>query len=243
MAIADMYVETALAEMKDRLFAGTLADFQYVFDPRIDAQITADVWNMIMAWGKEGLQIESAFSPAVYPNANAIISVVDEEANPDGPPMFNGGDVRNLDSTPTRGREYSMPEEDLVGIYIMTPNKPVLRLLDLLVKSTIFSATAWLVQNGLSGPIWLRTSQLAPVKEMTGTETVLKLVKKQTWKIIDTLTVRPFGGVVITPKKIVVHAVGTYVTAVPDPDTRTMSPLASTSEGRVTPVLGGSGNE
>jgi len=237
LSLSDLLIETALVDMRDRFLAGTLEDYAMVFDPVISSTLVEDTWNTMRAWGKDGFAIEAAFAPVVYKDAHVIVSVVCENTNPHEV-FSHAGITRQVSSDPVAyGVMYGGPVEDTIGVYIMAPNRPILRMVDLLIKSTIYSATTWLVENGTSGPSWENTSDLAPVTAMVGTETVLKYVRKQTWKVWSNLVVRPFGGTVVTPKQILVHAAGTFVTKVPDPDTRTYTDLTGTSDGRVTPVL------
>jgi len=232
--------------MKDRLLAGTFTDFETVFDPFItafvvdpDTNLTSlrEAWDAIISYGRDGFAVEAAFAPAVYKNAHIIVSVVCENSEPEGPTLGNGyGGPRQLGNG--YGIEYSTPVTDNIGVYIMAPNRPILRMLDLLVKSTLFSSISWMNENGVAGPIWIRTSDLAPVTQMMGKETVLKFVRKQTWQCHTALEVKPFGGVAASPKHILVHAAGTFVSSVPNPETRTVTPLDGTTQGRVSTADG-----
>lgn len=236
MAYADFHIEAILAEAKARFFERSFDDFAYVFDSFIPTSTVQNVWDKLRAWGPDGFQVESAFTPGVYKDAHLIVSIVHEVSDPEGPVMNNAGNVRLVGSTPSYGVEFSQPVNEVIAIYIMTHHRDVLRLIDMFIKSAIFSAARYLVDNGLSGPFWKSTNQLAPVEAMAGKETVLKLVRKQVWNIFDNPTVRPFGGEEIVPRQILVHATGTFVNSVPNPETRTMTPLSATSQGRVTPA-------
>lgn len=241
-----MLVEALLTDMRDRLLAGSLGDFSVVYDPvyTIDgsafgSSFIEDAWNTLQGYGKDGIAVEAAFAPAVYRNAHCIISVVSANTEPDTV-FHNAGDMRLMGSTPSYGVEYGGPVTDIIDVYIMAPNRPILRVLDLLIKSTIMDAGKWFTDNGASGgPEWLRTSDLTPVTTMVGTETVVKYVRKQSWRVYSSLVVRPFGGRSASYKHILVHATGTYVSSVVDPDTRTSTPLNGTSEGQVVPALDG----
>lgn len=242
MSMSDLLVETALADLKERILTQPFDDFEIVFDTFINSfvadantnlSLVKEVWDQLVSYGRDGLAVESAFAPAVYKNAHVIISVVCENSASEGPVLGNGGGAARPITDTQYGIEYAGPVRDTIGVYIMAPNKPVLRLLDLLVKSTLCSAITWMNENGVEGPYWDRTSDLAPITQMVGKETVLKLVRKQSWTCFATEAVRPFGGRFVTPKQIIVHAAGTFVSSVPNPETRTFTPLASTSAGRV----------
>lgn len=241
MSLSDVLVEVALTDMRDRLLSGTFEDFAEVFDAVIESDtapgLAQDVWDTIIGWGKDGIVIEQAYSPAVYKNAHVIIAVSCEKSA--AHEVFNHtGEVRQISAQdPKYGIEFGGPVEDMIGIYIMSPSRWVMRFLDLLIKSTIYAAGRWFTQNGTSGAMWQTTSELQPVNVMMGTETVQKYVRKQAWTVFNNLVIRPFGGTVVTPKPILVHAEGTFVSKVPNPDTRTFTDLDGTSAGGVTPVL------
>lgn len=247
--LTDVLVETLLADMKANLYAGTLEQFEKVFPPEIHTYLSnadtgkttiEEIWDQLQAYGVDGFAVEAAFAPPVYKNAHVIVAVVCENSEPNGPPLLNGAHAVTQQALELYeyAVEFSMPVTDSIGIYIMAPNRPILRFVDLLVKSTLFSATSWLNENLINGPIWNNTSDLAPVTQLVGKETVLKYVRKQTWNFHSNLAVRPFGGRIIPLKQIIVHAVDTFVNSSPNPETREVTPLDSTSQGRVKPVTG-----
>lgn len=246
MNLTDVLVETALQDIKNKLYEGTLEDFQAMFNsitnsyiskgPSDEISLVEDVWNALQSYGRDGFAVEAAFAPVVYAKSHVIVSVVCENSDPIEPVFFNSGGPRSLENG--YEVEFSCPVVDSIGIYVMAPNRPVLRFVDLLVKSAILSNTKWFIDMGASGPIWASSSDLAPVTAMVGKETVLKYVRKQTWNFHTQLAIRPFGGRVVTPKHILVHAAGTFVSKVPNPETRTVTELDGTTQGKVTPVMG-----
>ena len=248
MSLSDLLFESAISDLRDNIRTRTLQEFIDVFDPGLTAVGSAfgsdfleEARTELLNYGVDGIAVESAFSPAIYKDKHVIISIVCETTDPTEP-MGRGQRMLTYPGDPgdppTYKLEFGCPVQDMIGVYIMAPNRPILRVLDLLIKSNIYGALQWFVSNGTSGPRWVRTSDLAPVTHLVGTETVLKYVRKQTWAVFSNLNIRPFGGDAVVPKNIVVHATGTIVTSVVDPETRVVTPLTSTSVGQVEPKLG-----
>jgi hypothetical protein len=234
--MSDFLIELSLANARERFFNGTYADFAAMFGVTIDPGLVQLVWNQINAWGEDGYRVEAAFSPVVYKDSHMIISVVCENSDCDMSLGYNVGTVLTNDNPVERQVEANGVQRDVIGIYIMAPNRDVLRLMDLFVKSTLIFDQNWFLEMGINRPIWSRTSDLAPVEMEGGTETVLKYVRKQTWVVDSVFALRPFGGQILSPKQILVHRSGTFVNAVPNPDTRTYDELNGTTAGGVTPT-------
>lgn len=235
--LSDFLIELSLANAKERFFQGDYNDFASVFGSTIDPGLTQLVWNQLQTWGQDGFRVEAAFSPAVYKNSHIIISIVCENCEPELALGYNVGPVVTSQSPLVREVEANGVQREAIGIYIMAPNRDVLRLVDLFVKSTLIFDQDWFVEMGINRPMWTRTSELAPVETEGGTETVLKYVRKQTWVVDSVFALRPFGGQVVSPKTILVHREGTFVNAVPNPDTRSYDNLNGTTAGGVTPTL------
>jgi hypothetical protein len=234
--LSDLLIETSLENAKERFFEGTYADFAAVFGATISPAVSQLVWNQLQFWGRDGFRVEAAFSPVVYKDSHVIISVVCENCEPNVPLGYAISPTVTAVSPTVRELEASSVQVETMGVYIMAPNRDVLRLLDLFVKSALIFDQDWFLEKGINRPVWVRTSDLAPVEVARGNETVLKYVRKQTWTVDSVFALRPFGGQIVSPKQILVHRSGTFVNAVPNPETRTYEELNGTTAGGVTPM-------
>jgi hypothetical protein len=234
--LSDLLFETSIENARVRFFEGTLEDFEAVFGVTISPELIEMVWDQINEWGPDGFRVEAAFSPVVYKDSHIIISIVCENCEPQLPVGYSVGPTLTSVSPDIRELEASTPQTESIGVYIMAPNREVLRLLDLFIKSTLIFDQDWFIEKGINRPLWIRTSDLAPVEVAAGNETVLKYVRKQTWGVDSVFALRPFGGQIVSPKKILVHRSGTFVNSVPNPETRTYEELNGTTAGGVTPT-------
>lgn len=234
--LTDLLFETSLENAKERFFEGTYSDFAAVFGPTISTDLSQAVWNQVQSWGRDGFRVEAAFSPVVYKDSHIIVSVVCENCEPQLPLGYSTGPVLTAVNPNVSELEASSTQSESIGVYIMAPNRDILRLIDLFVKSTLIFDQDWFIEKGINRPLWGRTSDLAPVEVARGTETVLKYVRKQTWSVDSVFALRPFGGQIVSPKQILVHRSGTFVNAVPNPETRTYEELNGTTAGGVTPM-------
>lgn len=234
--LSDLLFETSIENAKERFFDSPYEDFAAVFGPTISPELSESVWDIIQSWGRDGFRVEAAFSPVVYKDSHIIVSIVCENCEPQLPMGYSTGPVLTSVNPNVSELEASSPQAESIGIYIMAPNRDVLRLLDLFIKSTLIFDQDWFIEKGINRPLWLRTSDLAPVEVAAGNETVLKYVRKQTWMVDSVFALRPFGGQIIPPKKILVHRSGTFVNSVPNPETRTYEELNGTTAGGVTPT-------
>ena len=234
--LSDFLIEASLENAKTRFFEGSYSDFAVVFGSTVSSEMSQLVWNQIKSWGEDGFRVEAAFSPVVYKDSHIIISVVCENVDPMVPLGYQNTSTLTDDNPVEYQMEASGTTQETIGIYVMAPNRHVLRLLDLYVKSTLIFDQDWFIEKGINRPVWVRTSDLAPVEVARGTETVLKYVRKQTWMVDSVFALRPFGGQIVSPKQILVHRSGTFVNAVPNPETRTYEELNGTTAGGVTPM-------
>jgi hypothetical protein len=82
-------------------------------------------------------------------------------------------------------------------------------------------------------PSFQVASDLEPLAVMNGRETVMKFVRRMNFDVRGMERITPLD---ITPpvnKFPLVHAEGTVVTAIPDPATRTFTPITPISFGKV----------
>lgn len=231
--LVDILFEEALGRAVAAIYEGTFDDFFEIYKETLGEDFVRPTWNRLMEWGPKNLVVLSAFAPTVFSEMASSISVTTELSSPYN--VFDHGQaVRTLEVNPTYvGRSFSMPLRDSIGIYILSPTKPMTRLLDLFVKSTLFNANATFWPEGSSKPYWVSTAELAPVDVGGGAETVLKYGRKQTWACETNLSLRTFGRPQFAAKPILVHTEGTYVDAVADAATRTYTPLVGKTPGGV----------
>jgi len=232
--LSDVLFEECLSSAVETMLAGTFDDFYEIFRSCVKEDTVLEVWNKLQEWGEDGVRVQAAFAPTVYKGMVCLISVVCEETQTHAPFDY-GGDVRRLEGAPGdfyNGVEFSAPIEDTIGIYIMAPHRMALRVLDLFVKSALLSNQEVFWGDGGARPVWLRSSDMAPVEVKTN-ESVLKYVRKQTWSMSTYLALRPYGGRRRVELPILVHADGTFVDAVPDATTRTYEQLTGKTPGGV----------
>lgn len=232
--LSDVLFEECLSAAFAQMMSGTFDDFYEVFRSCLREETVQKVWDKLQEWGEDGVHVQAAFAPTVYKDTVCLVSVVCEDTQPHAPFDY-GGETRLLEganNTTYPGVEYSAPVEDTIGIYIMAPNRMTLRVLDLFVKSALLSNQGVFWDDGASRPIWLRSTDLAPV-EVTTNESVLKYTRKQTWLMHSNMALRPYGGEAPVALPVLVHADGTFVDAIPDANTRTYQQLVGKTPGGV----------
>ena len=132
------------------------------------------------------------------------------------------------------GQKYQFMTDVAVSIYVIAPTKDILRMVSRFVKTGIVSMGKWFIQQGMeTPPSFQMASDLEPLAVMNGRETVMKFVRRMNFDVRGVERITPLD---ITPppsKFPLVHVEGTVVTAIPDPETRTFTPITPISFGKV----------
>lgn len=132
------------------------------------------------------------------------------------------------------GQQYQFMTDVAVSVYVIAPTKDIMRMVSRFVKTAIVSMGKWFLQQGMETPPSFQVaSDLEPLAVMNGRETVMKFVRRMNFDVRGMERITPLD---ITPpptKFPLVHAAGTVVTAIPDPETRTFTPITPISFGKV----------
>lgn len=132
------------------------------------------------------------------------------------------------------GQKYQFMTDVAVSVYVIAPTKDIMRMVSRFVKTAIVSMGRWFIQQGMETPPSFQVaSDLEPLAVMSGRETVMKFVRRMNFDVRGMERITPLD---ITPppqKFPLVHADSVMVTAVPDPATRTFTPITPISFGKV----------
>jgi len=187
---------------------------------------------------QNGLHIRSAEVPLTETYNTTIIAVglsgevpyrgfLAQDAHPKPNKIGPSGELM-------RGLTRAYMTEAQVAVYVISPTKDTIRMVSRFVRTAMASLGAWFMQQGCeSEPVLAMTTDLEPIAVASARESALKYVRQLTFsvKLVDRLT--PLDITAVDPKYALIHAEGTVVTAVPDPETRTYTPISPISLGKV----------
>jgi hypothetical protein len=233
----DLLIELALSHAWQTVEAGGQAawrrtqDYAFYDEAAVDA-----VFEMLTR--TNGLRIRSADIPMQESHNTTIVGVGLHAETINKRFLGNDAHLRAAVLGPSNetmtGQKYQFMTDVIVAVYVIAPTKDMVRMVSRFVKTAIVSMSNWFLQQGMDTPPAFQTAaELEPVAVMSGRETVMKFVRRLHF---DTSGVERLTPLDITPparKFPLVHTEGTIVTAVPDPETRTFTPITPISLGKV----------
>lgn len=233
----DLLIELALNHAWQTVTAGGIEAWRRTQDYAFYDQAAVDaVYEVLLR--TEGPRIRSADIPVQESHNTTIVGVgLHTEAISK---QFLGNDahlklaVLGPSNESMTGQQYQFMTEAIVSVYIIAPTKDILRMTSRFVKTAIVSMGRWFLQQGMeSPPAFQLASDMEPLAVMNGRETVMKFVRRLNFDVRADERITPLD---ITPppqRFPLVHAAGTVVTAVPNAESRTFTPISPISLGKV----------
>lgn len=234
----DLLTEIILKHSWDHVTTGGLEvwrrtqDFNFYDEGAVDAVFT-------LLQRTHGVQIRSADVPFQGSATTTVLGVGLQHEIPVkhflGMNAFTKPSKLGPSGETITGREYAYMTEPVVSVYVIGASKDIVRMMVRFVKTAMASFGTWFTQQGLEAPPTLvDVADMKPFAEGEGREAAVRFVRRITFtfKAVDRLT--PFD---ITPPSVgryaLVHVEGTVVTARPDAETRTFTPVSPISFGGV----------
>jgi hypothetical protein len=233
----DLLIELALAHAWKTVEDGGQAawrrtqDYAFYDEGAVDA-----VFEMLTR--TNGIRIRSADIPVQESHNTTIVGVGLHAETINKKFLGNDAHLKAAILGPSNetmtGQQYQFMTDVAVSVYVIAPTKDIMRMVSRFVKTAIVSMSKWFLQQGMeTPPAFQVASDLEPIAVMAGRETVMKFVRRMNFDVRGMERLTPLD---ITPpphKFPLVHAEGTIVTAVPDPATRTFTPITPISLGKV----------
>jgi hypothetical protein len=233
----DLLIELALAHAWKVVEDGGQAawrrtqDYAFYDEGAVDA-----VFEMLTR--TNGLRIRSADIPVQESHNTTIVGVGLHAEAINKKFLGNDAYLRAAELGPSNeimtGQKYQYMTDVAVSVYVIAPTKDIMRMVSRFVKTAIVSMSKWFLQQGMETPPSFQVaSDLEPIAVMAGRETVMKFVRRMNFDVRGMERLTPLD---ITPppdKFPLIHTEGTVVTAVPDPETRTFTPITPISLGKV----------
>lgn len=222
----DSPVQMHLLEMWEATVAAGEDAFVALFDERLDPKMATSAWARI--GGLDKVQVRSVWNPVHTTESDTIIAVEYED---DG---VEHGFVANAYEPNTDS--WSVGMQTIVGIYIWSKDKNVVRVLNAWAMGAMLAGTKWFIQAGAAGVFYLGSGDIGPERRLLpdGGNSYMKL---QRWRFHGVSDFRRPGGPAPSPPKwVTVHdsreIVGAYRDAVSGEDI----PLADTLPGGAKPL-------
>ena len=233
----DLLIELALSHAWQHIADAGLEAWRRTQDYAFYDQAAVDaVYEMLTRTG--GPRIRSADIPVQESHNTTIIGVGLHAEAINKKFLGNDAHLRAAVIGPSgetmTGQKFQFMTDVAVSVYVIAPTKDTMRMVARFVKTAIVSMSKWFIQQGMeTPPAFQVASDLEPLAVMNGRESVMKFIRRMNFDVRGVERITPLD---ITPpptKFPLVHAEGTVVTAIPDPETRTFTPITPISFGKV----------
>lgn len=238
---SDHLVELVLQSSWDRVRAGGIEAWRRTQDYSFyDQEAVDSVFNRLQAVG--GIRVRSADIPLVENHNAAVLGVGLSQEGEYKSFLAQGYERRGPVTGPSgetmRGSRYQFVREAIVAIYVIAPTKDMVRMMSRFVKTAIISHTPWFLQQGEdSSPTYKGSADLEPVASTVGQESILRFVRRMHYAVKAVERLTPLDIAPYPNKVPLVYAEGEVVSSLPDPETRTFTPLTPISIGKVRGVV------
>ncbi len=223
----DMHVLTRLKLGWDDAKAAGLAEWQNLFRSQLPQDLLEGAWDEL---NRMDIQFRSSFTPVVETNSRVVIGVTLESEELTQEFLGYSNDV------PGGHDRFDWLSQAVVGIFVVAPNKELVRVLSYFIHCALLSSIGWFQANGCDGPRYQGARDMYPEPELEP-QTVNVYMRVQKWSFAGAAEHGRIGGATTRDAKVVmVYDKSLFVNAYVDQVNHVEVPLVDNLPGGVDPT-------
>jgi hypothetical protein len=222
----------------DTVFAGGQAAWRRTQDYNFYDEAAVDHVFALLS-RTHGVQVRSAELAYIGPRTTTVLAVGLHSEDLSKSFLGNNGFPRPPVMGPSGeqipGKVFTYMTEPTVVIDVIGASKDIVRMTGRFVKTAMLSLGGWFMRHGMeSAPKFEGSGDMEPHVASDGKEVAVRYIRRLLYSFQGVERLTPLDITLPTERKYaLVHAKGSVVTSVPDPDTRTFTPISPISIGKV----------